>query len=76
MVTEFCMLAPNICGSLVWDLLYVALLAPGYLENLCNSVTSDDIKGLSLKLRQNLCNILLMVTCKGLNLYTAGAEKV
>ena len=47
-------------------------VAPGYLENLCNSLTSDASKGL----RQNLCNILLMVTCKGLNLYTAGVEKV
>jgi hypothetical protein len=29
-----------------------------------------------MKHRQNLCNSLFIVTYKGLNLYTAGVEKV
>ena len=28
-VTEFCMAAPNICGSSVWTLLHATLLAHG-----------------------------------------------
>ena len=30
--TEFCTLAPNICGSSVWYLLHVRLLATGILR--------------------------------------------
>jgi hypothetical protein len=46
--------APNICGSSVWNLLYVAPLAPGILRwlldiwKICATVTSDAIKGLGL----------------------------
>jgi hypothetical protein len=42
MVTKFCTVAPNICGTLVWNLLHVTCLvprtfevAPTLLENLC-----------------------------------------
>jgi len=84
MVTEFCMLAPNISGSSVWNLLYVALLAPGILRwlldiwKICATLLQVMVlrDSASMKLRQNQCNILLMVTRKGLNLYTAGVEIV
>jgi hypothetical protein len=29
-VTKFCMVAPNICGSSVWNLVDIALLAPEF----------------------------------------------
>jgi len=32
MVTGFCMLAPNVCGSSVWNFLHVTCLAPGILR--------------------------------------------
>jgi len=32
MVTKFCTVAPNICGSLVWNLLHVTHLAPQNLR--------------------------------------------
>jgi hypothetical protein len=32
MATKFCAVAPNICGSSVWNLLYVTLLSPKILR--------------------------------------------
>jgi hypothetical protein len=34
MVTKFCVVAHNICGSSVWNLLHVILLAPRILRRL------------------------------------------
>jgi hypothetical protein len=34
---KFCTVAPNICGSSVWNLLHVTLLEPRVLKNLCTT---------------------------------------
>ena len=34
--TKLCMVVPSRCGSSVWNLLLVTLLAPGFLESFVN----------------------------------------